>query len=507
MTVLPPDDARPLGDYTARLLRHVRPADWRNPAPADVYDLVVLGGGTAGLVCAMGAVGLGARVALIERHRLGGDCLNTGCVPSKALLRAARAAGELRVAAAMGIQVSGVDVNYPDVIARVHARRSQIAEHDSVLRLQQAGVDVFFGDGRFVGRQAVAVDRSVLRFRRAVIATGGRPAVPPIPGLDTVGFLTNESIFERTALPRHLLVIGAGPIGCELAQAFTRFGATVTVIDQSREVLGRDDPGAAALVRRALERDGVQFALGVRIDSAERRGDDVALQLRAEPPGDVTRATLVGDALLVAAGRAPNIEELDLEAGGVTADRHGVIVDDRLQTANPRVYASGDVCSAHKFTHAADAMSRLVIQNALFFGRRKVSTLIMPSVVYTMPELAHVGVTHADVAASSRLATVTVQLSEVDRAVVDDESEGFVAVHHEGGRVRGCTIVAAHAGDIIGEAAFAVTHRGTMAQLSNTIHPYPTTAEALRKAGDAYRRQALTPSLRRWLARYFAWTR
>ena len=491
----------------AELLRHVRPPEWRNPAPADRYDLVVVGGGTAGLVCAMGASGLGARVALVERHRLGGDCLNSGCVPSKALLRAGRAVGEIRAAAAMGINVSRVDVSYADVVARVHARRSHIAEHDSAPRLQQAGVDVFFGDGRFVDPKTISVNGSVLRFRRAVIATGGRPAVPAIPGLDTIPFLTNETIFERTDLPRHLLVIGAGPIGCELAQAFSRFGARVTVVDQARQVLGRDDPRGAALIRRALEGDGVQFELGVSIEAAERRGDDVQLRLMREPHGDTTRTTVVGDALLVAAGRAPNIEDLDLDAGAIKADRRGVTVDDRLRTSNPRVYASGDVCSSYKFTHAADAMSRLVIQNALFFGCRKVSSLIIPSVIYTTPELAHVGATHADVAASDKLASITVPLAEVDRAIVDDETEGFVTVHHERGRIRGCTIVAPHAGDIIGEAAFALTHGGTLSQLSGTIHPYPTTAEALRKAGDAYRRQALTPGVRRWLERYFAWTR
>ena len=494
-------------DVDAELRAHVRPPEWRNPAPADRYDLVVLGGGTAGLVCAMGTAALGGRVALVERHRLGGDCLNSGCVPSKALIRAGRAVGELRAAAAMGIHVSAVDVNYADVVARVHARRAQIAEHDSVLQLRRAGVDVFFGNGRFATPATVIVDGAVLRFRRAVIATGGRPATPPIPGLDRTPFLTNESIFERTELPRRLLVIGAGPIGCELAQAFSRFGARVTVVDQARQILGRDDPGAAAVVRRSLERDGVQFELGVRIDAADSRGGEVQLRLTRDPDGDVTCTTVDGDVLLVAAGRAANVEGLDLEAAGVTVDRDGVTVDERLRTSNRRVYASGDVCSRWKFTHAADAMSRLVIQNALFFGRRKVSSLVIPSVTYTTPELAHVGATHAEVAASDNLATITVPLADVDRAIVDDETDGFVAVHHERGRIRGCTIVAVHAGDMIGEAAYALTHGGTLGQLSSTIHPYPTTAEALRKAGDAYRRQALTAVRRRWLERYFAWTR
>jgi len=455
----------------------------------------------------MGAAGLGARVALVERHRLGGDCLNSGCVPSKALLRAAKAIGELRLSASLGIDVSDVQVNYSRVVARVHARRAHIAEHDSVARLRGAGVDVFFGDGSFADTTTITVDGALLRFRRAVIATGGRPAFPPIPGLDRVPFHTNETIFELTELPRRLLVIGAGPVGCELAQALARFGAKVTVVDQARHLLGREDPEAAGIIRKALERDGVQFELGVRIEAAESDGDEVRLRLSSDPDAQVNR-TIVGDALLVAAGRAPNIEGLALEAAGVQANSQGVVVNDRLQTSNHRVYAPGDVCSAYKFTHAADAMSRLVVQNALFFGRRKASALLIPWVTYTAPELAHVGATHADVTASGgHLGTVTVPLTDIDRAIVDDETDGFVRVHHERGKLRGCTIVATHAGEMIGEAAYALNHHGTLARLSNTIHPYPTQSEAFRKAGDVYRRQALTARVRRWFTRYFEWTR
>ncbi|MEO8521690.1 MAG: mercuric reductase [Acidobacteriota bacterium] len=484
----------------------VHPADWRNPTPAPKYDLVVVGGGTAGLVSAMGAAGFGARVAIVERHLLGGDCLNTGCVPSKALVRSARTVGEIRKAAELGIQVAAPAVDFPAVMQRMRARRLTIARHDSAARLQRAGVDVFFGDARFTSARTIAVGDLTLTFNRAVIATGGRPAAPPIPGLDGVAYLTSEHVFSLTELPARLLIIGGGPIGCELAQAFARFGSLVTVLDQSTQLLSHEDADAAAIVRRHLERDGVRLVLGVTIESASSAHGEVALSFRRGGDGGSER--VAGDALLVAAGRAPNVEGLHLDAAGIKATKDGVVVSDRLQTTNGRVFASGDVCSKYKFTHVADAQSRIVLQNALFFGRRKASALVIPWVTYTDPEVAHVGVSEKDVQSSAgALRTITVSLSDVDRAVVDDETEGFVRVHHEKGTIRGCTIVAPHAGEMIGEVVYAMTQGGTLGALSATIHPYPTQAEALRKAGDAYRRESLTPGIRRWFERYFRWTR
>lgn len=504
----------PLLDATAdeaaetERLAHVRPPTWTNPTPAAVYDLVVIGGGTAGLVCAMGAAGLGARVALVERHLLGGDCLNTGCVPSKALIRSAKVVGEWQRGPALGVTAAEVRVDFAHVMERVRARRAVVAAHDAAERLRGAGVDVFFGDAGFVDRRMVGVGDRRLRFRRAVIATGSRPAVPPIAGLDTVPFLTSESVFELRTRPQRLLVIGAGSIGCELGQAFARLGSSVTLIDQAERLLPRDDPDAAAIVARSLERDGVRLELGVRVERAEREDGGVRLTLSGGQAGAGRACVLHGDALLVAAGRVPNVDGLDLDAGGVRAGRNGVEVNDRLQTSNPRVYASGDVCSDFKFTHAADALSRLVLQNALFFGRRSARALVIPWVTYTDPEVAHVGVTSGEVSRSTgRLDTITVPLSEIDRAIVDEETDGFVRVHHEKGRLRGCTIVASHAGDMIGEAVYVLTHGGSLAALSGTVHPYPTASEALRKAGDVHRRQALTPRVRRWLTRYFTWTR
>ncbi len=265
---------------------------------------------------------------------------------------------------------------------------------------------------------------------------------------------------------------------------------------------------AAFALRKHLERDDVRLALEARIERVGSDGGEVRIEFTNERNGRVDGGFALGDALLVAAGRAPNVEDLGLDAAGIRVSKAGVEVNDRLQTTNPRVYASGDVCSAYKFTHAADALSRIVLQNALFFGRTKASALIIPWVTYTDPEVAHVGATYADVVQSEgRLETITVSLAEVDRAIVDDDTDGFVRIHHERGRIRGSTIVASHAGEMIGEVVYAMGHRGTMADLSSTVHPYPTQAEALRKAGDAYRRQALTAGVRKWLTRYFEWTR
>ncbi len=510
MTTLAPIELQvaPDDDANRELVAHVRPAGWQNPPARDVYDLVVLGGGTAGLVSAMGAVGLGARVALVERHLLGGDCLNTGCVPSKALIRSARVLGELRRGEALGVDAERVSVDFARVMRRMRERRASIAVHDAASRFQRAGIDVFFGDARFQDARTVVVGDERLRFNRAVIATGGRPAAPAISGLAAVPFLTSESIFSLTELPGRLAVIGAGPIGCELAQAFARFGSAVTLFGQGPQVLPRDSATAAAILHRQLAADGVRLELGARLVRVESTGDELRLESAAAGPGGSSPATVVADRLLVAAGRTPNIEGLDLTAAGIESNEHGVVVDDRLQTSNSRVYASGDVCSKYKFTHAADAMSRLILANALFFGRQKASALVIPWVTYTDPEVAHVGVSEAEVQGSGgRLATIGVNLADVDRAVVDDDTDGFVQVHHEGGKLRGCTIVAPHAGEMIGEVVYAMSHGGTLASLSSTVHPYPTMSEALRKAGDAYRRQSLTPARKEWLTRYFRWTR
>jgi pyruvate/2-oxoglutarate dehydrogenase complex dihydrolipoamide dehydrogenase (E3) component len=497
----------PAADDANRTLEAlVHPPDWQNPRPQGTYDVVVIGGGTAGLVSAVGAAGLGARVAIVERHQLGGDCLITGCVPSKAILRTARAVGELRRAAGLGIRVTDMEVSFPEVMTRMRQRRVGLAVNDSAERLRGLGIDVFFGDASFTSLREIAVGSAILRFTRAVIATGSHPSAPPINGLSSTAYLTNETIFELTERPQRLLVIGGGPIGCELSQAFARLGSRVTLFDQARRLLANDDAEAASLVHSALVRDGVHIELGATITGISQRDGEAILQFRRGT--DAPHEDVAGDRLLVATGRTPNIDGLDLARAGIEAGPHGVVVDDRLRTGNRRVYAAGDVCSRFQFTHVADATARIVVQNALFFGRRKASALTVPWCTYTDPEVAHVGLS-AEEAEKRRPAvqTISVPLSEVDRAVLDDETEGFVRVHHEGGRLLGCTIVAAHAGEMIGQVSYAIARGATLNDFASTVYPYPTQSEALRKAGDAYRRTRLTPRLRGAFERYFRMTR
>jgi pyruvate/2-oxoglutarate dehydrogenase complex dihydrolipoamide dehydrogenase (E3) component len=493
-------------DADESLDRLVRPRGWQNPQPRGLYDLVVIGGGTAGLVSAVGAAGLGARVALVERQRLGGDCLNTGCVPSKAILRTARAVGEIRRAPDFGIHVGRFDVDFGAVMLRMRQRRAQLAPNDSAARVTQLGIDLFFGTGSFRSPRELALGSTSLRFRRAVIATGSRPAIPPVDGLADTPHLTNETVFGLTERPARLLTIGAGPIGCELSQAFARLGTQVVLFDQSPRILPNDDPDGSALVQRALIDDGVQLELTVEIRRVSRRGDALVVSFKRSP--DHPEEEIEGDRLLVATGRTPDVSGLDVERAGIQAGTGGIVVDDRLRTSNHRVYAAGDVCSRFQFTHAADAMARIVIQNALFFGRRKASALTIPWCTFTDPQVAHVGLSPDSAhRPAEHVQTITVPLAEVDRGVLDDETGGFLRLHHRRGRVVGCTIVSSQAGDLIGLAGNLISRRASVAELSSTIFPYPTQAEAYRKAGDAYRRTRLTPRVRRAFERYFALAR
>ncbi|MFO0844379.1 MAG: mercuric reductase [Gemmataceae bacterium] len=497
----------PEDPHDRSLVENVRPPGWANPTPAARYNLVVIGAGTAGLVCAAGAAGLGARVALVERELMGGDCLNVGCVPSKALLRAARAAAAVRGAGSFGVRAAPPAVDFASVMQRLRQLRAGLAPADSAARFRALGVDVFLGQGRFVGRDAVEVGGRRLRFSRAVIATGARAAHPDVPGLAEVGFLTNESVFALTELPRRLAVLGGGPIGCELAQAFARLGARVTLLQRDQRLLPRDDPDASSLVEQAMRRDGVEVVTGCEVLSARRRGGEKLLGVRHGG----TEREVVADEVLAAVGRRPNVESLGLDVAGVAFElRRGVTVDDRLRTSNPGVFAAGDVCSQYQFTHAADAMARLVIQNALFLGRARFSSLVIPWCTYTDPELAQVGLTEAQAREGGhRVQVFTQQLDHVDRAVLDGESEGFVKVLVKAGtdRLVGATVVAAHAGELIGELCLAMTNGVGLRRLASTIHPYPTRAEALRKLGDAYNRTRLTPWVRWVLKKWVDWRR
>jgi len=497
-----PDD-----EFNRALVSNVHPSDWKNPVPKGRYNLVVIGAGVAGLVSAAGAAALGARVALIERHLMGGDCTNFGCVPSKALIRSARAAHALAEAPEFGVNVAGAgSVDFAGVMRRMRRLRAQISVIDSAKRFANLGVDVYLGDAKFTGKKEIEVAGTKLAFSKAVIATGSRAAALPISGLQETRFLTNETVFSLERLPETLLVIGSGPIGCELAQTFRRLGSRVTIITDVMVLLPNDDPDAGRIVQQRFEREGIGMIFGTKILRAESGGEGNTLIFDRGQGEERVSA----EEILVAAGRRPNLDGLGLEIAGVTTEKGHVRVDDHLRTSNSSIYAAGDVCSIYKFTHAAEAMARIALQNALFFGRKKVSDLAIPWCTYTAPEVAHVGMTHAEAQnRKTEIDTYTRELAETDRAILDGETEGFVRIHVDkrSGRLAGATMVGAHAGESIGEAVLAMTKRLKVGDLSGVIHPYPTQAEALKRAADLQLRSRLSPRIRRIFEKYFAFRR
>ena len=476
-----------MNDADRELRRLVHPPDWTNPVPADRYHLVVIGGGTAGLVAAAGAAGLGARVALVERHLLGGECLNSGCVPSKTLISSARAG-----------------VPFTEAMARMRRTRAAIAAHDSANRFRALGVDVFFGDARFGDAESVIVGGQRLRFARGIVATGSRPARPQIPGLADARPLTTDTVFDLTEAPRRMAIIGGGPVGCELAQAFQRLGVTITLFHDQPRLLEREDPDASAVIEKALQGDGVRVIVGARIGRIDARGDAHAIAYESSG----TAALEEVDAVLVTTGRISNVEGFDLEAAGVQVTSDGAVrVDDFLRTTNRRVYACGDVCLPWKFTHAADASARIVIQNALFaagpLGRRRLSALTMAWCTFTDPEVAHAGLLERE--ARDRgldVETFTQPMATLDRAMTDSATDGFVKIRTRRGTgtIVGATIVAPRAGELISEVSVAMAAGVRLGALAQMIHPYPTYAEAIRRCSDAYNRGRLTPRVQSALA-------
>jgi len=494
--------------HNQKLVANVHPQDWVNPKPATRYNLVVIGAGTAGLVTAAGAAGLGAKVALIEKNLMGGDCLNVGCVPSKTMIRSSRVYADIRDAHQFGIHVpDGTEVNFAAVMERMRQIRAGISHHDSAKRFQQLGVDVFLGKAHFCGPDTVEVKGKRLRFKKAVIATGARATPPSIPGLAEAGYLTNETVFSLTERPIRLAVIGGGYIGCELAQTFQRLGSEVVLLHKNARILDREDADAAEIVQQAFVREGIKLILQCQLQKVERRNKVKIIHYSAN--GQV--GSVVVDEILVGAGRSPNVEGLNLEAVGVQYDqRNGVIVNDRLQTTNPRIYAAGDVCMQWKFTHAADAAARIVIQNSLFLGRKKLSALTMPWCTYTDPEIAHVGLYETQAQERGiEVNTYFIPFSQVDRAIADGEENGFAKVHIKKGtdKILGATIVARHAGEMISEISLAMVGNLGLGTIATVIHPYPTQAEAIRKAADAYNRTRLTPFVKQLFSHWLAWTR
>jgi len=503
-------EIRPADHHNERLVANVHPANWINPTPRDRYNLVVIGAGSAGLITAAIAAGLGARVALVERHLMGGDCLNVGCVPSKSLIRAARTIAEARLAETLGLPVSSAtEPDFGAVMERMRRIRAQISHEDSARRYRdELGVDVFLGSARFIGPDTVEVGDARLRFKKAAIATGARAAIPAIEGLEEAGYLTNETVFELTERPGRLGIIGAGPIGAELAQAFRRLGSDVWVFDRAPQLLPREDADAAQVIADQFDREGIAMRLGCAIKRVEMLDSDKRIHFTRE---DGAQETIDVDAILVAVGRAPNVEGLNLEAAGVEFDpKRGVHVNDYLQTANPNIYAAGDISMAWKFTHAADAAAKIVVQNALFLRTKKLSSLVMPWCTYTEPEVAHVGLyEHEARERGIELSTFEVPLREVNRAVTDGEDAGFVKIHCKRGsdRIVGATIVASHAGEMVSEVTLAMVNKLGLHAILATIHPYPTQAEALKRAAGSYMRSRATPRMARILERYMAWRR
>ena len=470
------------------------------------YNVVVLGAGTAGLVTAAGTAGLGGRVALVERDRMGGDCLNTGCVPSKALIASARAAHVARHGSRWGLRDREPDFAYEHVMDRVRERRATIAPHDSAERFESLGVDVFAGAGRLLSPREVAVGDIRLRAAHVVIATGSRASLPPIEGLAEARPYTNETIFDALrARPDGLLVLGGGPIGCELGQAFARLGVRVSIVEASARILDKEDPDVAEVVRRALETDGVRLVTDATVRRVSRQGGRVRMELATRGGG---AETLEAEALLVAAGRVPNVEDLGLEAAGVAHTRKGVTVDAHLQTSQSHVWAAGDVTGSYQFTHLADHHARVVVRNILVpWLKTKVDTRVLPWCTFTSPEVGRVGMSETEAKKAAVAHDVWIQpLGEVDRAVVESETEGFAKVVTDkgGGRILGAAIVAERGGDLVHEMAVAMKAGLGLADLAGTIHAYPTFAELVRRTGDRYQRSRLTPraqALFAWLYR------
>ena len=491
--------------YDAELLKNVRPAGWENPTPAPVYNLVVLGAGIAGLVAARGAAELGAKVALVEKRFIGGDCLNLGCVPSKTIISSSRVSEEVHEAAEHGVRViCGSEADFPAVMERMRRLRARISEKDSARSFKELGVDVFLGEGRFTGPDTLSVAGATLRFKKALIATGARPFHPPIEGLAEAGYLTSETVFNLTERPARLAVLGGGAIGCEMAQAFQRLGVKTTILHNKPRLMDREDRDASAIIERAFNREGVQAVLGNwLLKKVEISGGEKVLHL--EDNGNKRHIPV--DSLLVSVGRVPNVDGLGLAEAGVRYDpRAGVQVDGYLRTTNPRIYAAGDICLRLKFSHTAEAAAKVVLQNALLLGRRRFDSLVIPWTTFTDPEVAHVGA-YAEGAEQRgvQVETFMERFENVDRAILEGEEEGFAKIHVRKGtdEIIGATIVARKGGEMINEITMAMQYKIGLAKLADVVHPYPTEAEAIKHCADKALKARLTPktrgAIKKWL--------
>ena len=466
-------------------------------------DLCVIGGGSGGLSVVAGASQMGAKTALFERAKMGGDCLNYGCVPSKALLAAGHAAAHYGHSGAFGVEGGPARVAFDKVNDHVHGVIAGIAPHDSVDRFEDLGVRVVQEAARFIGpREVTGSDGTRVRARRFVIATGSSPAAPPIPGLDTLDYLTNETVFDLRDCPEHLIVVGGGPIGLEMAQAHRRLGVRVTVLE-AFEIMGPDDRELAAVVRARLVKEGVEIHEGTAVQKVEKTEDGVVAIV--ERDGEEHRIT--GSHLLVAAGRRPNLDGLDLEAAEVEYSRKGIEVDNRLRTTNKRIFAIGDVAGGYQFTHVAGYHAGIVIRNALFRLPAKVNYNAVPWVTYTDPELANVGLSEAKAREQfgESVRVVTASFAEIDRARAEHRTEGFIkVVTGRGGRILGAGIVGYHAGELLQPWILAIGQKMKIGAMAGIIAPYPTMGEINKRAAGNYYTPSLISSRTRRIVRLLA---
>ena len=469
----------------------------------DDYDLCVIGGGSAGLVVAAGGATLGAKVLLLEKNRLGGDCLYTGCVPSKSLLHCASVAQGFRTATPFGTAAVQPQTHLPQVMAYVQSVIQQIEPNDSPERFRDLGVEVEFGSARFVDPRHVEINGRRVHARHFVLATGSRPLIPPIPGIADIDYLTNETVFQLDRELESLVVLGAGPIGLEMSQAFARLGTQVTLVDIGDRVLPREDPDLSEVVEQQLRAEGIQLYLGHTASAIQRNGEDI--ELTVENARHESQS-LHAAALLVATGRRVNTEDLGLEQATIAVDDKGRLqLNRRLRTSNKRVWACGDVAGPYQFTHMAEHQAGVVLRNTLFHLPAKAETRVVPWCTFTDPELARVGLSETEAKVQGIAHEVyRFPFADVDRARADSATEGWIKVLcGKRDRILGVAIVGSHAGELIHEYVLAMHQGLKLGQLSGVIHIYPTLAQINRRVADSLLKQRLTPTSKKWIKRLF----
>jgi pyruvate/2-oxoglutarate dehydrogenase complex dihydrolipoamide dehydrogenase (E3) component len=483
-----------------RLLQQIFPQTYQNPTGRGKYNLVVIGAGTAGLVTAAAAAKMGAKVALIEKQHMGGDCLNLGCVPSKAIISDAK---KMHASQTISSNISWDEKQayFQKSMARMRKLRADFAKVDSVERFDSIGVDVYLGQAQFTSPNAIEVEGQTLSFAHAVIATGGKPRALKVDGLDESQYHTNETIFAMQTLPKRLVVVGAGPIGCEMAQTFARFGSQVTVVNFDSNILIHDDPSMAKVVYDQCVKDGVTFQLKTSIEKVEHTADGKVLHLS-------NGQTVTCDEILVSIGREPNMEGLGLENACIEKDKHGITVNDKLQTTNKKVFAIGDVATPYKFTHVADEMARVVIQNTLFPVSRKMKDVLIPWVTYTDPELAFVFPQYGDLKPED-CEKIEMDMEHNDRSLLEGRNEGkmLVYLHPDKGHIMGGHIVGPHAGELIGQLTIAASQKLQPKAFASLIYAYPTRSSIFRGMGDEVRKNDFKPLYKKIFNKIWAWQR